>query len=1433
MKNTTLSSILRISSLWWAAQAFLAAGILALALGFTSTPVQAQDPSSLSASERSKLDGRFERVVRKARTGKLQSAIRSFRELAQREPARPSRPKARQLEGEELTEQFRPEERPGLLHQKASGQEGRGLLRRLARDVRPDGRRPDGTAFYNAIVEARSPSNLQVRGATVVSAFEGFATVRATPRGLSRLAQSSAVSKVRSPKMAKPQNDVGAAEVGARTLNTGAVGGTEYKGEGTLTCIIDSGIDWSHPDFTDKNGDTRIRAIWDQVDDSTSVPSPAEKDPSRFRQNFNPNFGAEYLRSDIQAALDGSGTINQRDIDGHGTHVAGTAVSSGEAYKRSSGTKRYRGAAPKADIIAVKAGNATFSSFNWLNGVIYCQDVAEAAGKPVVINMSLGGDFAPHDGSDPATQALDQLSRPGAIIVTAAGNSGSPIHTQKSLSSGDSVDVGVDVTQYTPNDGRLNDFYFTSLWTYQPGPYEVSVYTPGGQDTLTVTVDGSRSVRDTSVATPRGAVFLESSTQGNGRYFLVQGFDAIESQPPAEGEWTVRIRHQGGSDTPVHGWFLGSTLGSGEGAGSAAFVQANNLFTINSPATSEGAIAVGNYIQRTRWSIAQQGPPIGIPSFPEGIINPSSSRGPTVDGRLKPAVAAPGTFTASALSDDASASPAFTVGEGRHQMLTGTSMSAPLTSGSVALLLQEDPSLSTDGVRSLLKSTARVDGQVQARGGPPNQTFGAGKLNALRALTSLNGEAAPLEILAYDQPASLDQSASVTLGASGAERAALRFTPTQAGRVAGAYLTLGSNEQEDPANELTDSLRVEVWTDSSGVPGRPIGESVAVAPSELLGFSPNYVNLSATGAAVRPGEDYHIVVASEENGGSVELLAETAGPTAGRSTTFDGSSWSSAGSDLVVRVQVRRDVTAPPAVASLGVGTAEPRNIPLSWEGVGAPDLGAYLIFRDTDPIGSSPNLAPFDSVAAEVTSYTDTTATAGQTYYYRVASVDRSGNRSPASGLSSAFLYPDQVQAQFSRSFGDGGAGSSDYRLLALPGMVDRDAGDLLSGQPGIDWSVLWDDGSQENFLVEYDGSEAFNFRPGRGFWAVSKQDLAVTDSLATVSLQADTATTIPLHEGWNIISNPFGKPVPWALVSAANDGPLQPPFGFEGSFSQRDTLASAETGRAFYFLNDQGLSQLTVPYPGAPQQVGSNEATLATKSASKAVSVTATPVGEREVSSTVRVRSTTGRERPLEVVAPTRRFEAVSLRVRDESAENPRQKFLTTTGRDFSEGQAVPMVLRADTSSVRIRATTEGLDAKSVALISQESGRTYELSEGRAAEVLAGDGSSRFKLVVGSSAFVEEQSQSALPESVRLTTAPNPFRQRTTIRYALPETASVRLEVYDVLGRRVATLVDGRREPGRHRTQFSAQRLSSGVYFGRLKVGETVMTRKLTVVR
>ena len=74
-----------------------------------------------------------------------------------------------------------------------------------------------------------------------------------------------------------------------------------------------------------------------------------------------------------------------------------------------------------------------------------------------------------------------------------------------------------------------------------------------------------------------------------------------------------------------------------------------------------------------------------------------------------------------------------------------------------------------------------------------------------------------------------------------------------------------------------------------------------------------------------------------------------------------------------------------------------------------------------------------------------------------------------------------------------------------------------------------------------------------------------------------------------------------------------------------------------------------------------------------------------------------------------------------------------------------------------------------------------------------------------------------------------PNPFNPSTTIKYALPQSAMVRLSVYDMLGREVSVLVNERRDAGVHEVKFDGSNLASGVYFYRLKAGEFVQTKKL----
>lgn len=89
-------------------------------------------------------------------------------------------------------------------------------------------------------------------------------------------------------------------------------------------------------------------------------------------------------------------------------------------------------------------------------------------------------------------------------------------------------------------------------------------------------------------------------------------------------------------------------------------------------------------------------------------------------------------------------------------------------------------------------------------------------------------------------------------------------------------------------------------------------------------------------------------------------------------------------------------------------------------------------------------------------------------------------------------------------------------------------------------------------------------------------------------------------------------------------------------------------------------------------------------------------------------------------------------------------------------------------------------------------------------------------------------------LPERVRLyQNYPNPFNPSTTIRFALPERAFVRLAVYDVLGREVAKLFDGTKEAGEHALRWNAVGIASGVYVYTLETSEHRLTRKMLLIR
>ncbi len=173
-----------------------------------------------------------------------------------------------------------------------------------------------------------------------------------------------------------------------------------------------------------------------------------------------------------------------------------------------------------------------------------------------------------------------------------------------------------------------------------------------------------------------------------------------------------------------------------------------------------------------------------------------------------------------------------------------------------------------------------------------------------------------------------------------------------------------------------------------------------------------------------------------------------------------------------------------------------------------------------------------------------------------------------------------------------------------------------------------------------------------------------------------------------------------------------------------------------------------------------------------------------------------------------------------------------IDSTGSILWARNGVPITLANTPQPFQGVSTTS--DLAGGAIIAWMDGRTDTFGSG-VRHIYAQNVSSRGTLGGGGiTTGVNEPRTDGVPSQVNLDqNYPNPFNPRTTIRFALPKAARVSLKVYDILGREVATLLDGFSEAGEKSVEFKASHLASGVYFYRLMAGDFVETKKLVLLK
>lgn len=481
-----------------------------------------------------------------------------------------------------------------------------------------------GSVRYGVIIRGEDISELQSSGMAINSTYPGFVTAKLTLDEIGKVSLLNSIRYIDAPSINYTKMNVSTPATGASLLHNGVFNETKYTGDGAIVVIFDTGIDFNHIDFKNPADTTisRILAIWDQ----TISPVAGESNPSGF------NYGVEYTQAQINDEIDGSpaGFVRQTDSDGHGTHVAGTAAGSGF---------KFTGMAPQADIIVVKGGNGSFSEDDIINGITYAGNKASSLGKPVVVNLSLGGHSGPHDGTRAYEEAIDTFSgSPGQAVVVAAGNEGSDrIHIGSSIASGGSASFQINVPDYTPNTAAYTDDFQFDIWYDENVSVTAKVTTPGGTSySMGYNQDGTFPDDDGTID------IYNRRVTGSKQLIRLYVYDSDAGKTPEPGTWTLELQDAGGNLT-YDGWLAHSDLGGEQ----ALLLNGDVNNTVAMPGTSNEAITVGAYVTKTSWPALNGNQYLYVDDDEFGQIANFSSHGPTRDGRLKPEITAPGKATVS------------------------------------------------------------------------------------------------------------------------------------------------------------------------------------------------------------------------------------------------------------------------------------------------------------------------------------------------------------------------------------------------------------------------------------------------------------------------------------------------------------------------------------------------------------------------------------------------------------------------------------------------------------------------------------------------------------------------------------------------------------------------------------------------------------------
>lgn len=573
-------------------------------------------------------------------------------------------------------------------------------------------------------------------GAEISGVRADMALVYVPVSQLENLAAIDAVKTISKGYEAKPMMKIARHDAKIDEIHAGTGLEMPFDGSGVICGMMDTGLDVNHLNFLNDDGTSRITRMWVIT-------------------------GANAALRELTTQEEILAYSADNDTESHGTHVLGIMAGSykGNADKVTFMGDRgwqtlkknypvpYYGVAPGAELAPC---SGTLDGNNILIAAEKILNYAKERNKPAVMNLSLGHNFGPHDGTTAACRYLSEVGKEMLICISAGNEGGSPISYVKNFTSSDNeVKTFVSESSYA--------YGSADFWADDDTPFDITfvavdkktgevVYSYKVTEEGTTVLAGSFYAGDSSYI--RDVAFTENFG-GAAAVLITRQVDPNNNRyntycsvqcPGEEADVVPGFILTGKNGKKVNMYANGNLYFTSNGI--KGYIDGNDHESINDMATAQNVISVGAYNNADSWPTLEHGMvSYNYGNYTKGDIAPFSSYGTTPDGRYLPLLAGPGAIMISSYSHYyLSAHPSekeyavANIDDKRRSYtwaeMSGTSMSSPFVAGVMALWLQAYPGLTYNQAKKIIQQTSIRDEQTAKCG----HRFGCGRINPLEGL---------------------------------------------------------------------------------------------------------------------------------------------------------------------------------------------------------------------------------------------------------------------------------------------------------------------------------------------------------------------------------------------------------------------------------------------------------------------------------------------------------------------------------------------------------------------------------------------------------------------------------------------------------------------------------------------------------------------------